>query len=127
MPTQQSSSRPGSAHASPQRTTLSPVLESTEERRQSEPSRVSFLSTLSRKLSDDNGGGASIRSPPAKQSSMRDEINRLKEEMELRRQEELDQLSSLLETLMDRFDAIVEENRALRQENEWLKSHVPAS
>lgn len=88
---------------------------------------MSFLSTLSRKLSDDKGGGASIRSPPAKQSSMRDEINRLKEEMELRRQEELDQLSSLLETLMDRFDAIVEENRALRQENEWLKSHVPAS
>lgn len=58
---------------------------------------------------------------------MRAEIQRLREEMQLRRQEEVDQLSALLETLMDRFDAVVEENRSLRQENEWLKSNVPAS
>ncbi|GMF13761.1 unnamed protein product [Phytophthora lilii] len=90
-------------------------------------SPVSFLAKLSKK-SDDMSNGFSKDSPQTDfgKTTMRAEIQRLREEMELRRQEEVDQLSTLLETLMDRFDAVVEENRSLRQENEWLKSHVPA-
>ncbi|KAG7388861.1 hypothetical protein PHYPSEUDO_011695 [Phytophthora pseudosyringae] len=127
-PTQQPSSRPF-VNSRPELTT---VQESIDERRQSEPSSVSFLSTLSRKLPDETSSGLYSGNSPSKQTnfgktSMRAEIQRLRAEMELRRQEEVDELSTLLETLMDRFDAVVEENRSLRQENEWLKSHVPAS
>jgi hypothetical protein len=117
---------------SPHRCELPPVLEAAEERRQSAPQAVSFLSTLSRKLPEEASndlyvGSAASQQADTGKSAMRGEIQRLREEMELRRQQEVDQLSSLLETLMDRFDAVVEENRSLRQENEWLKAHVPAS
>ncbi|KAG6977033.1 hypothetical protein JG688_00000751 [Phytophthora aleatoria] len=127
-PTQPSSSRPFVNG----RSELATVQESTDERRQSESSSVSFLSTWSRNLPDQTTTAFYTGNSPSKQgdfgkTKMRAEIQRLREEMELRRQEEVDQLSTLLETLMDRFDAIVEENRSLRQENEWLKSHVPAS
>ncbi|GMF44305.1 unnamed protein product [Phytophthora fragariaefolia] len=121
--TQQPSSRSFASHLSPK-----PASQSMDERRQSAPSPVSFLSTLSRTPSSSYLAGSS----PLKQTdsgiiTMRAEIQRLREEMELRRQEEVDQLSSLLENLMSRFDAVVEENRSLREENEWLKSHVPPS
>ncbi|RLN88322.1 hypothetical protein BBJ28_00009449 [Nothophytophthora sp. Chile5] len=110
----------------------SPATANAEKRRQSERSPFSLLSTLSQHSADEESTAVSdsIRPPEQQRSgkvSMRAEIQELREEMELRRQEELDQLSTLLETLMDRFDAVVEENRALRQENEWLKSHVPPS
>lgn len=124
-PTQSSPSRPF-ANA---RSELATVQGSMDERRQSKSSAVSsLLSALSRRLSEQTSDAFS----PSKQmdfgkSKLRAEVQRLREEMELRRQEEIDQLSTLLENLMDRFDAIVEENRSLREENEWLKSHVPAS
>ncbi|EGZ16696.1 hypothetical protein PHYSODRAFT_501906 [Phytophthora sojae] len=118
---------------SPQRSDFGSVAQPADERRQSEPSPVSFLSTLSRNPSNETNSSSFYpgNSPPRQadfgSTTIRAEIQRLGEEMELRRQEEVDQLSSLLETLMDRFNAVVEENRSLRQENEWLKSHVPAS
>ncbi|KAF4129298.1 WD domain G-beta repeat domain-containing protein [Phytophthora infestans] len=124
-PTQSSPSRPF-ANA---RSELATVQGSMDERWQSKSSAVSsLLSALSRRLSEQTSDAFS----PSKQinfgkSKLRAEVQRLREEMELRRQEEIDQLSTLLENLMDRFDAIVEENRSLREENEWLKSHVPAS
>ncbi|KAE8887071.1 hypothetical protein PF005_g19948 [Phytophthora fragariae] len=119
-------------HLSSHRSELRSVAPSADERHQSEPSPVSFLSTLSRKPPNETSSSYHTGGSPSKQvdfgnSTIRAEIQHLREEMELRRQEEVDQLSSLLETLMDRFDAVVEENRSLRQENEWLKSHVPAS
>ncbi|KAH7482441.1 hypothetical protein KRP22_008323 [Phytophthora ramorum] len=128
---QQPSSRPF-VNLSPQRSELTADFESTEERRQSEPSPVSFLSTLSRQVPNEIDNGYQERSSQSQQtdfgkSTMRVQIQHLREEMELRRQEEVDQLTSLLEALMDRFDAVVEENQSLRLENEWLKSHVPAS
>ncbi|OWZ07049.1 Glucose repression regulatory protein TUP1 [Phytophthora megakarya] len=109
-------------------------VESTDEQHLSASSSISFLAQLSRQRPDETSKDFYAGSSPTKQagpgkskSTMRAEIQRLRDEMDLRRQEEIDQLSTLLETLMDRFDAVVEENRALRQENEWLKSHVPAS
>ncbi|EEY60534.1 uncharacterized protein PITG_13253 [Phytophthora infestans T30-4] len=146
-PTRKHEDKPGLVHSSPPssptrfatrignrpfanaRSELATVQGSMDERRQSKSSAVSsLLSALSRRLSEQTSDAFS----PSKQmdfgkSKLRAEVQRLREEMELRRQEEIDQLSTLLENLMDRFDAIVEENRSLREENEWLKSHVPAS
>ncbi|ETI36812.1 hypothetical protein F441_17026 [Phytophthora nicotianae CJ01A1] len=127
-----SPTQPSSRPFANARTELTTVEESMDERGQSGSLSVSFLSTLSRNVPDQTTNTFYTGSSPSKQpdfvkSKMRAEIQRLREEMELRRQEEVDQLSTLVETLMDRFDAIVEENRSLRQENEWLKSHVPAS
>ncbi|KAL7681273.1 putative WD40/YVTN repeat-like-containing domain superfamily, WD40-repeat-containing [Plasmopara halstedii] len=59
--------------------------------------------------------------------SMRAEIQHLREEINLRHQKDIEQLSTMFETLMDQYDAVVEENRSLRQENEWLKAHISAS
>ncbi|KAF1793690.1 WD40 repeat, conserved site [Phytophthora cactorum] len=121
-PTQPSSSRPFVNG----RSELATVQESTDERR-----HIILIHIVTKPTGPDNHSFYTGNSPSKQgdfgKTKMRAEIQRLREEMELRRQEEVDQLSTLLETLMDRFDAIVEENRSLRQENEWLKSHVPAS
>lgn len=64
-------------------------------------------------------GGNSGSSNP-----LRAEIERMRGEMESRHRRDQEQLSGMLDVLVDRYEALEDENRRLRLENERLKAHL---
>lgn len=56
-------------------------------------------------------------------SSMRLQLQILRQEMEMQHRSKQDQLTAILDQLLFNYEAIVDENNALRQENEALNAH----
>lgn len=54
---------------------------------------------------------------------MRLQLQILRQEMETQHRAKQDQLTAILDRLLFSYEAIVNENNALRQENESLKAH----
>lgn len=54
---------------------------------------------------------------------MRLQLQILRQEMETQHRAKQDQLTAILDRLLFSYEAIVNENNALRQENESLKTH----
>jgi hypothetical protein len=66
-----------------------------------------------------NGSSSNNNSSP-----LRIEVDRLRAEMESRHRRDQEQLSAMLDVLMDRYAALDDENTRLRMENERLKAHL---
>lgn len=55
---------------------------------------------------------------------MRERIQFVRHELEVQHRTTFDQVSSVLEELLDSYEALVDENAKLRSENEQLKNHI---